>query len=163
MYRTPFPSKTRPLLGGWIGHLIHCMTHNDFGGIVPRMEHDVLVVKYSDKSDDGNEEMISGYFEKFRNKWILTGKKVPMCSYCRKNTCDRMTYNHELDTEIMRLSSIDMDNKNKRYMLYRYYTILKSGHLGQGNRRRVHSCVQRLVLDHFPTPVGCDPVGFRPY
>ena len=106
------------------------------------MEHDTLVVKYQDELDDGSEEMVSGYFEKVGNRWILTGKKVALCEIFKKNTCDRMPYKHEIDTKIMRLLTENVPNKTKRYMLYRYYTMMKSGRLGQGNRKKVQSCVQ---------------------
>ena len=71
-----------------------------------------------------------------------------------------MTYPTELEAEIERLRNVDGSAKSKRYLMYGYYITLKHGYLGVGNRRRVQSCVQHLVLDSFPVATGTTRVGF---
>ena len=51
------------------------MAHDDFGDMIPRWEHGVLVVKYPDESDDGNEEMVSGYLNRLEIFGQLPTKK----------------------------------------------------------------------------------------
>ena len=136
------------------------LARNDFGGIVPVWEHEVLPVTFRHEELDVSEEMVDGYFEKYQGKWILTEKRVPLCEHCGKNTCDRMTYRHPLELEIVRLNTTRANNYNKRYTMYRFYTSLKHGHLGQGNRMRVQCCVQALIHEMFPVAIGTVPVGF---
>ena len=133
---------------------------NDFGGMVPVWEHEVLPVLFRTDEDDGSEELVTGYFEMINGKWETTEKRVPLCEYCTRNTCDRMTYGSELDTEIERLLTTDLEVRAQRYNMYRYYTLLKHGRLGQGNRRRVQECVQQLIHERFPLTFGFGPVGF---
>ena len=144
-----------------IDHIFFRLAHNKFGDMIPVWEHDLVVVKYGNETeDDGSEEMITGYFINMDENWKITDKHARLCDHCYKNTCDRMTYCTKLDTDIERLILVDLDNKTKRDLLYGYYTILKYGHLGVGNCRRVQSCVQCLVLDNFPVAVGTVCVGY---
>ena len=153
---------SRALEVNWsIDHRFFRLARNDFGGMVPIWEHEMMVVKKGDDlEDDGGEKMVTGYFINTDGNWKCTDKRVSLCDNCKKNTCDRMTYSTEWEREIGRLRSVDGSAKSKRYLMYGYYITLKHRYLGVGNRRRVQSCVQRLVLDSFPVTTGTTRVGF---
>ena len=55
---------SRALEVNWsIDHRFFRLAHNDFGGIVPIWEHEMMVAKKGDDlEDDGGEEIITSYF-----------------------------------------------------------------------------------------------------
>ena len=55
----------------------------------------------------------------------------------------------------------DLDNKSKRYAMYRQWTRFKHGNLGRGERREIDECVRMLIATTFPPPPGTELTGFR--
>ena len=53
-----------------------------------------------------------------------------------------------------------LENKQKCYQCYRWYTTIVYGHLGVRNRRRFDSCVKLEIMDYFPNQLEEERVGF---
>ena len=53
-------------------------------------------------------------------------------------------------------------NRSKRFICYRFYTLIRHGRLSAGERRQICRCVTMEIEEMFPRPVGVRGVGFRP-
>ena len=102
------------------------------------------------------------YFEtNERGDWSIK-EYVPRCEFCDGTQCERMGQKEDLDEMICDLRvEEDLDNKSKRFSMYRQWTRFRHGILGRGERREIDECVRMLIATTFPPPPGTELTGFR--
>ena len=104
---------------------------------------------------------LAKYFEKNqRGDWSIK-EYVLECEFCAGTECNRMDQKEDLDDMVRDLRcDEELDNKSKRYKMYRTWIRFKYGRLGPGERREVHECVRKLIVTTFPPPPGIELTGY---
>ena len=103
-------------------------------------------------------------------EWTLDNTPI-VCGICMEDSTDERdcvrsnTYLQEpmahLYFDLLQECNEHLSNKEKRFICYRWWTKVKYGHLGMGNRKPVHPCVQKEITNWFPHAEGEEAVGFR--
>ena len=95
-----------------------------------------------------------------RPTWVLKKykKKSELCCICGyANRCIRMRNKRlrasmkHLYIDLLDENNAHFDNREKRYVCYRYYTFWLNGRLQAGDRRRVCPCVMEEIRLLFPS------------
>ena len=59
------------------------------------------------------------------------------------------------------VAQMEVPHNQKRYTMYRQFTTVKYGSLGNGNRRKLDDCVQELIVIYFPVDAGKRKRGYK--
>ena len=85
---------------------------------------------------------LTKYFEKDAQGNLKIKNYVPTCEFCDGSGCNRMMQKEDLDNSLRDLiMDEDLNNKQRRYYMYREWIHYKYDSLGPGERKEVHKCV----------------------
>ena len=129
-------------------------------------EVDLELVRCKDDRETDQDPQIGLFFDHDGEMWHL----VPPEDLCDPFTCtgrckmQRRKYKFAIKQLFLHLSlprNAHMQNRQKRFVCYRYYTRIRYGVLRSGDRRALCPCVEREIELWFPPPFGERRVGFH--
>jgi hypothetical protein len=84
-----------------------------------------------------------------------------LCENCANSPCDWTEHGPCILSYFIKLSEeVTLSNKEKRFLAYTAYTMLKYGYLGQNNRRRIPLCVKNGIRLNYSEDSGVY-IGFK--
>jgi hypothetical protein len=84
---------------------------------------------------------------------------VSLCPGCSCGVCKWTEHKEFLEELSKALKADDTTNNQKRFSMYRNYTLAEWGVLGVMNRKKIPKCVTEKIVEMFPSVTG-EYVGF---
>ena len=104
------------------------------------------------------------------DKWTVDDTPI-VCGICMEESTDERDCVRSniflqepmahLYFDLLQECNENLTNKEKRFICYRWWTRVKYGHLGSGNRKPVHPCVQKEITKYYPHAEREEAVWFR--
>ena len=129
--------------------------------VAPVWEHDFSVVKFPEDEDENDDIELTRQFSKHNGEWMIVEYGGHTCEFCEGHSCDRAQYSDELEHMYDEVAQMEVPHNQKRYTMYRQFTTVKYGSLGNGNRRKLDDCVQELIVPYFPLVAGKRKRGYK--
>ena len=91
---------------------------------------------------------------------VVKKKKKNKCCHCGKSPCEWTIFGRHVLSQASQINKgrsfgvAKHDNDKKRYHLYKNFTRIKFGTLGQYNRKQIPWCVEGRIKDLFPSEDG---------
>ena len=131
-------------------------------------ESDIDLVRSKDDGEINGDVYLRILFEHdAENGWTIRTTFFS-CAYggCSGH-CGRMVRRYRMPMihlfmDLLMPPNASLMNRSKRFICYRFYTLIRHGRLSAGDRRRICRCVSMEIEEMFPRPVGVRGVGFRP-